>query len=77
MLEKGQIIKLDDNKEYMVVDIIELHSIKYVYLVTTIKPIDILIATVKSENGNISLDEVKDNNELDYVLSSFGLKKDE
>lgn len=71
MLEKGQIIKLNDNKEYMVVNVMELHSISYVYLITTTKPIDIVIATQKVVDGKISLQEIKNNEELDYVLSKL------
>lgn len=71
MLEKGQIIKLNDNKEYMVVNVMELHSISYVYLITTTKPIDIVIATQKVIDGKISLQEIKNNEELDYVLSKL------
>ena len=33
MLEKGKIIKLDDKKEYLVVNRMELHNINYVYLI--------------------------------------------
>ena len=32
---------------------------------------------VKMVDGNLVLDEVKDNNELDYVLSQFALTKDD
>lgn len=76
MLEKGQIIRLNDNKEYIVVNKLELHNISYVYLITTTKPLEILIATEKVVNGKISLEEVKDNNELDYALSKLVLTKD-
>lgn len=76
MLEQGQIIKLNDNKEYIVVNKMTLHSISYVYLITTTKPLEILVATEKVVNGKISLEEVKDNNELDYVLSKLVLTKD-
>ncbi len=76
MLEKGKIIKLDDKKEYLVVNRMELHSINYVYLITTTKPLEILIATEKVVDGKISLEEVKDNNELDYVLSKLVLTKE-
>ena len=34
MIKVGQVIKLDDNKEYMVLNKINLHNINYVYLVT-------------------------------------------
>ena len=74
MINVGEIIELDDNKEYIVVSKKELHNIVYVYLITNSKPLEILIATEKDVNGEITLEEVKDNDELDYVLSQFALE---
>lgn len=76
MLEIGQIIKLNDNKEYIVLNRLELHNISYVYLITNSKPLEIVIATEKIVNGEIVLNEIKDNEELDYVLSQFVLSKE-
>lgn len=75
MLKKGQIIKLDNNKEYMVVKRVSIHNIKYVYLMTTAKPLEIVIATEKEKDGNVVLSEIKDNDELDYVLSQLAFAK--
>lgn len=77
MVEVGQLIKLSDNKEYVVVNKMPLHNINYVYLMTNSKPLEIMIATEKLVNGDIVLEEVKSNDELDYVLSRFALTKDE
>ena len=77
MIKVGQVIKLDDNKEYMVLNKIELHNINYVYLVTISKPTEMLVATLTSDNGEIALEEIKDNDELDYVLSQLVLNPDE
>ncbi len=77
MVEVGQIIKLNDNKEYIVVNKMSLHNINYVYLMTSSKPLEIMIATEKLVNGDIVLDEIKNNDELDYVLSKFALSPDE
>lgn len=76
MINIGQVIKLDDNKEYIVLNKMNLHNINYVYLVTIEKPTEILIATEKEENGNLMLEEIKDNDELDYILSQFVLTKE-
>ena len=76
MIEVGQVISLNDNKEYIVVSKINLHNINYVYLMTNSKPLEIMIATEKLVNGDIVLDEVKNNEELDYVLSKLVLAKD-
>ena len=69
----GQVVKLDDNKEYMVLEKINLHNINYVYLITMNKPIEMLVATESNQDGKIILEEVKDNDELDYILSQFSL----
>lgn len=77
MLEVGEIVKLDNDKEYIVINIINLHNIRYVFLMSNFKPLDIVIATEKIKEENIVLEEVKDNSELDYVLSQFVLSKDD
>lgn len=77
MLEIGEIVKLNDDKEFIVVNIINLHNVRYVFLISNFKPIEIVIATEKIKDENIVLEEVKDNNELDYILSQFALSKDD
>lgn len=77
MLEIGEVVKLNDDKEYIVINTISLHNIRYVFLVTNSKPIDIVIATEKIVDKDIVLEEVKDNSELDYILSQFVLSKEE
>lgn len=76
MLKAGQIVKLSDNKEYMVINRMDIHSINYVYLMTTSKPLEIVIATEKEKDGKVILKEIKDNDELDYVLSQIAFSKD-
>ena len=76
MLNVGQVIKLDDNKEYLVLNKINLHNVNYAYLVTITKPTEMLIVTEKNEDGNLILEEIKDNDELDYILSQFVLTKE-
>ena len=76
MLNIGQIITLDDNKEYMILSKMELHNINYYYLVTIQKPTEILVVTETNNDGNYILEEIKDNDELDYVLSQLALNKD-
>ena len=77
MIKVGEIVELNDNKKYMVLNKINLHNINYVYLITMDKPVEILIATEKVEDGEIVLEEIKDNDELDYILSQLVLTKDE
>ncbi len=76
MLKAGQIVKLSDNKEYIVINRMDIHSINYVYLMTTSKPLEIVIATEKEKDGKVVLKEIKDNDELDYVLSQIAFSKD-
>ena len=77
MLEVGEVVKLNDEKEYIVVNVLNLHNILYDFLMSNSKPLEILIATEKIKDEEIVLEEVKDNTELDYVLSQFALTKDE
>ena len=72
----GQVIKLSDDKDYMVLNKMNLHNINYLYLITINKPTEMLIVTETNNNGEIVLDEIKDNDELDYVLSQFVLNPD-
>lgn len=76
MIQVGEQVKLSDDREYIVVNRMNLHNLSYVYLVTNSKPLEIMIATEKIVNGEIVLEEVKDNEELDYVLSRFSLEPD-
>ena len=73
----GQIIKLNDNKEYMILNKVNLHNINYLYLITINKPTEMMIVTESNRDGNIVLDEIKDNDELDYILSQFALNTDD
>ena len=77
MLEVGEIVKLSNDKEYIVVNTMNLHNIRYVFLISNFKPLDIVIGTEKIIDEDIVVEEVKDNTELDYVLSQFALSKDE
>ena len=76
-MQVGQIVKLNDNKEYIIINKMNLHNINYVYLMTNSKPLEIMIATEKLVSGDIVLDEIKDNDELDYVLSQFVFKNND
>ena len=77
MLNIGQIITLDNNKEYMILNKMNLHSVNYYYLVTIQKPTEILVVTESKNDENYVLEEIKDNDELDYVLSQLILNKEE
>ena len=76
MLELGEIVNLSDDKEYIVANILNLHTSRYVFLVTSSKPLELVVAKEKIEGENIVLEEVEDNSELDYVLSNIANSKD-
>lgn len=73
----GQVVKLDDNKDYMILNKMNLHNINYVYLITINKPTEMLVVTEIVQDGEIVLEEIKDNDELDYILSQFVLNPSE
>lgn len=73
----GQVVKLDNDKEYMILNKMNLHNINYVYLITMTKPTEMLVVTETNQNGEIVLEEIKDNDELDYILSQFVLNDKE
>lgn len=76
MLEIGELVKLNNNREYIVINSLNLHNIRYVFLISKSKPLDIVIATEKIKDESIVLNEIKDNTELDYILSQFVLKNE-
>lgn len=76
MLEIGQIVKLNEEKEYIVVNVMDLHNIRYVFLMSNFKPLNLVVAIEKIKGEDIVLEEVKSNDELDYILSRFISSKD-
>lgn len=77
MIQVGEKIKLNNEKDYVVINKMNLHNVEYIFLMTDTKPLEIMIVTEKIVNGDIVLDEIKDNTELEYVLSQFSLIKTE
>ena len=71
MLEVGELITLTNDKEFLVVNTLQLHSNNYAYLMTITEPVEISIVNVKNESGTIILEEVKDKAELEYILDQF------
>ena len=69
MIKEGQLIKLNDNKEYIVVKIVNAHSFNYVYLVTNEEPMKFIVGTYKIVNNSVEIKEIKDNTELEYALT--------
>lgn len=48
-MEENTIITLEDQKEYLIVDKIQMQQIDYYYLCTTTKPMEIKIAVEKDQ----------------------------
>lgn len=69
-LENGEIITLDDNKDYIVLKQLINENIDYVYLVTAQKPIEVLVAKL----NDMDLIPITDDFELKKVIELF--KKD-
>lgn len=68
MIQIGDIVKLNDDKKYSVLNKITIDQKSYLYLMTLERPLEIIIATESFENEIIVLNEVKSNAELDFVL---------
>lgn len=66
-LTDGEIIELDDNKEYIVLKQEKYNNINYVYLITSSKPIEVMF--VKQIDDELEL--VVDEKELKEVMNLF------
>lgn len=66
-LNDGQIITLDDEKDYVVLKQKMYKNNNYIYLMTTTKPIEVMF--VKKENNELNL--VIDEDELKIVMNLF------
>ena len=70
-LDDGQIITLDNDKDYIVVKKITYDATEYVYLITDKKPVEVLVAKSQLVNGNIVLTVVDSKDELDRIINLF------
>lgn len=74
-MNKEDVIKLDDNKEYLILDIVELEGIKYLYTVeideNDIPTIEYKYFEVIEDEEGTSLEEVEDQNTLEAIISLF------
>ena len=69
-LNEGELIALDDDKEYIVVKKIEYNGAGYVFLMTAAKPVSILLAKEEiAENGEVDLNPVTDQDEARQILN--------
>lgn len=66
-LEEGEIIELDDHKDYLVLKKISFNNNDYVFLVTIEKPTKMTIRKEMLKLDQIILEELS-NNELNLIL---------
>jgi len=71
-INKGEIILLDNKKEYICISTIINEKIKYIYLISNFKPIEIKFG--KINNNEITI--INDKNEKIKVLKLFQNKND-
>lgn len=70
-LEVGELITLDNNKEYVCFSKINDNGIDYVYLISNFKPIEIRFAIEKINDNNIELEIINDKDQKKYVYNLF------
>lgn len=70
-LEEGQLITLDNNKDYIIIKQVEYNGIIYFYLMTDKKPLEILIVKLQEENGSQILKVIDSKEELKEIINLF------
>ena len=71
MLEEGLIITLDNQKQYIVVKMVEWKNQEYYYLLSTQKPIENLIVKGTVHNNVMNFQSVSDSSEFETVMNLF------
>jgi len=69
--EKGDLITLDEEQEYVVVDVIEYNEKRYTLLITVDKPLKIMLCEIRNINNGQELVEVKDNTVARKVMEKM------
>jgi len=75
--ERGEILTLENNKEYVVVDTVVHEEENFVYLINNNDNKEILIQRVKIEDGAETLYPLKDKEEFKALLQVFFEKNKE
>ncbi len=70
-VNKGELITLDDNQKFVVVDIATFDNEKVVLLVNNDNESDILIQKIKYHDLEMYLEPLKDQEEFDTLLEVF------
>ena len=66
MYEQGEIVNID-GREYIILDILNSHSINYYYLKSNFSPIENIVV----EESNSDFNTVSDDEILKYILERF------
>lgn len=64
-INDGQIITLDDKKDYIVLKQVVYNNTNYIYLITTSKPVEVMFVRQDADELNL----VVDDNELKEVIN--------
>ena len=69
-IEEGQLVTLDDNKEYMVLKALEYNNTRYIYLMTSSKPIEVSFVKEEIIDNDLTLVPISDT-ELVEIIPLF------
>lgn len=71
MFEKNDVVLLEDNKEYLIVDIVTIEEDKYVYLMEIDNNMNFIVGLLNEKN---QLLEVTDENIIKKVFTEIKVK---
>lgn len=70
-INEGEIIQLDNNKEYICFSTISDQNDYYVYLISNFKPLEVKFAKEISNGDSVSLEIINDQNQKKKLLKLF------
>ena len=70
-LERGEIIVLDNNKEYICVETKEFEDNSYVYFVSNFKPVEVKFAKELLDDNSLKLEIVNNQEQKIKLLKLF------
>lgn len=70
-INEGEIIQLDNNKEYICFSTIFDQNDYYVYLISNFKPLEVKFAKEISDGDSVSLEIINDQNQKKKLLKLF------
>lgn len=70
-IEKGEVITLSNNKEYICFSTLNDAGVDYVYLMSNFKPLEVKFGKQKEVSGEIQITVINDFEEKQKVLELF------